>query len=145
MDTRKALKTLKESGALGETINVAVEVLSDYEEIKAKRDATERAHQDMSARYLGLKASVDKMKADEASLEARISALRTEKASLEAAVPKIAQKAADARQMARDASEADKAKAAKARQECLDVEKDLEDLRTRVEEEKVRLSRLLAS
>ena len=145
MDTAKILKTLKGSGDIGETIAAAINVLEDYEAIKAARDAAEKAHQSLAGRYMGLKASVERQEAHLAALETKIAALKAEHAEISKDMPKLRAKAADTRAAAKEEIDKAKADAAKTRGEALEASRTLQSIKDRVEEEKVRLSRLLAS
>lgn len=145
MDTGKALKALKGSGDIGATIAAAVEVLEDYENIKKKRDAAEKAHQSLAARYMGLKATIERQEGILTDLEGKIASLKAEHDELSKGMPNLRAKAADTRAAAFEEMDKAKADAAKARGEVLEIRRELEGLKKRVMEEKVRLEKLIGA
>ncbi len=145
MDTGKTLKALKGSDDIGQTISTAIKVLEDYEDIKSKRDAAEKAHQSLAARYMGLKASVDKQEALLADIRAEIASLKAEHEELSRGMPRLQAKAAEVRAVANEEMDRAKKEAAEARGEALTARHDLQAVRDRIEEEKVRLQRLIGA
>ena len=145
MDTGKTLKALKGSDDIGQTISTAIKVLEDYEDIKSKRDAAEKAHQSLAARFMGLKTTVERQEAHLAEVRTEIASLKAEHEELSKDMPRLRAKAADTRAAALEEMDKAKADAAKARGEALEARRDLEAVRQRIEEEKVRLQRLIGA
>lgn len=143
MDAKKALKTLKDSQNLGETIAVAVGVLEDLEKIQTQKAAAEKAHQNVTALYLGLRAKADNLDKELIETARKVDDMRLAKSDLEAELPKMQREAADLRQRLSAEIEEDNKRAAAARQEASEAQRQLDQLKARVEEEKVRLDRLV--